>query len=121
MGREHMRVDVGAQLAVSLFREADEWAAKGDAANAQKALAAARSQLERAGMDSREAAEARAAERVPFTAKEEARADKDAAAAAAQQAADAQAAAERKLLVNKLAAGKATTVETQAALALLLT
>lgn len=120
MGREHLRVDVGAQLAVSLFREADEWAAKGEPVNARKALAAARSQLAQSGMDSREAAEAKAEERVPFTAKEEKQADADQAEAVKQAAIVEAARVERAALVVRLTAGKASPAEVQQALARLI-
>ena len=75
-------VNCDAQLAVALFREAAEWAAKGDLVNEQKALDAARAQLELAGIVSQEAAEAWAEESVPLTPEEEAQAVVDAAAAA---------------------------------------
>lgn len=120
MMRTHRSVNVAAQLAVSLFREADEWAAKGDAANAQQALAAARSQLIQSGIDSREAAEMLASEQVPFTAEEETQRDADEAEAARVEAAREAATVERAALVEKLAAGEATSLEVQQALATLI-
>lgn len=90
MARKHHRINVGAQLAASLFREADEWRAKGDLANEQKALDAARAQLEVAGLPSQEAAEAKAAESVPFTSQEETLRDADEAAAATTATVNAQ-------------------------------
>lgn len=120
MGREHHRVNVSAQLAASLFREADEWAAKGEPENEQKALDAARSQLAQSGIDSREAAEMCAEERVPFTVKEEKQADADQAEAAVQATVAEAGRVERAALVTKLTAGDATAAEVQQALARLL-
>lgn len=120
MARTHRRINVAAQVAVSLFREADEWAAKGDLGNEQKALDAARAQLELVGIGSREEAQEMASERVPFTAKEETQADLDAAAAADAQAAAAAALVAQKALTTKLSAGTATDLEVQKALARLL-
>lgn len=118
--RVHRRANVAAQLAVSLFREADEWEAKGDAENARKARDAAQGQLVAAGIDSREAAEMHASERVPFTADEEAQRDADEAASAAASAESDAAAAERQALLDKLNAGTATNAEIQRALVLAL-
>lgn len=113
-------VDVGAQLAVSLFREADAWAAKGDSANAEAALRLARSQLVVSGMDSRAAAEAYAERQVALTAAQLAIREADIAAAAAAATARATAAAAKDALVVKLTAGTATSLEVQQALATLL-
>lgn len=113
-------VDVGAQLAVSLFREADEWAAKGDNENAAAALRLARSQLAVAGMDSRAAAEAWAERQVALTAAQLAVQTADIAAAESAATARATAAAAKEALVAKLTAGTATTLEVQQTLATLL-
>lgn len=120
MSRHHHRVNVSAQLAVAFFREAEEWRAKGDLENEQKALEAGYALLEREGIGSPEEARQRASERVPYTAAEEAQAATDATAAATKAAADAEAAVSRAALVTKLKAGSATDLETQQALAQLL-
>lgn len=85
MAAHRQVINCDAQLAASLFREADQWRARGDRVNEQKALDAARAQLVLAGIDSREAAEAKAEELIPLTAAEETQrqADQDAAAAVA--------------------------------------
>jgi hypothetical protein len=113
-------VNCDAQLAAALFREADEWRAKGDLVNEQAALDTARSQLEAAGLDSREAAEAKAVERVPLTAAEKQQQDADAVEAANRAEAEAAAQEERRQLVDKLTSGRATATEVQQALATLL-
>lgn len=117
---DRLVVNCDAQLAASLFREADEWAAKGDALNEQKALDAARAQLELAGLDSREVAEAKACERVPLTAAERAERTRDAADAVARFAEQQVAAQAEGALRAKLAAGTASPAEVQQAIVRLL-
>lgn len=131
---DRLVVNCDAQLAAALFREADEWRARGDLANEQKALGAARAQLELAGIDTREAAEAMAEERVAFTPQEAAQASVDAAALVAAAAAEAVltanagtigASLEQKrsralALADKLDANTATPAEQREALALCL-
>src|SRR3990167_4760539 len=118
--RMHRRVNVAAQLAVAIFREADEWEAKGNQANAQRALAAARSQLVRAGMDSRDAAEALASESVPFTPAEETKRNKEEIVAGIVAAEREAAELERQKLIDKLTTGTASGTEVQQALVRLL-
>lgn len=117
---ERLVVDVAAQLAVSLFREADEWAAKGDVANAAAALRLARSQLVVLGLDSRTAAKAWAERRVALTTDELTVRAADAEAARLEETARMAAKAETEALVAKLAKGEATVLETQQALAMVL-
>lgn len=110
---EHLVVDVSAQIAVALFREADEWRARGDLVNEQKALDAARAQLELAGLDAREAAEARAEERVALTASEVAACEADAEAAAQTAQTAAAASANESTLRDRVAAALATLTAAQ--------
>lgn len=131
---ERLVVDVGAQLAASLFREADAWEAKDDLLNAEKARDAARAQLQLAGLPSRGAADADAEKRVPLTAAETTQqtADNTASAQAVAEKAAAAAVADtlrttlrdkraRALtLADKLDANTATAVEQREALALAL-
>lgn len=83
MARTHRRINVAAQVAASYFREADAWRTKGSPLNEQRALDAANAMLEREGIKSREEAELRASESVPFTVEEEAARDAEEAAIAA--------------------------------------
>ena len=113
-------VNVAAQIAASIFAEADEWAKKGHSENEQKALDAARAQLKLAGLDSREAAEMKACELVPLTAKEEEQHAQDKVDATARAQTLGAKIVERKALLSKLQVGEASPAEVQQALAKLL-